>query len=591
MALQQNIQVEADIGKAFDNALMSLAGGYYGSRNRCDYDSRTAVTSSVVDTLRTSLRTAGYANAGDGGEAVYRRVSSEPVHPGKVQSADGAWWEIGSNELNVLQFGAIADGASDCYDAFQDALAACRSCNKKRLLIPAGTYRCTRPGLFNTGGSTNGFSFVGAGMGATVIRFINGNAATQAENNYLYTNVNTDLRINFVGIRFEGDSVAKNSRFGRIASSGTAQSIRFWDVMWYEFEGITTCEGGATSSEMLYVGCKASNIYGVAFRIDNIQSVNHNHHGCDYEVCLDDVFYISKGGMLNVFGGSIIIGGNGVTTGAVIHLADTSGVGIGFNNWTYNFYGVRTELKDHSQFLNGEGQGHVNLIGCNTEVIAGSEPNRAVYLLYHGLMMAANMTRLNGRAHLQADNSTAFANRNRPATLIATDCLLGSRFSVTRDNVSNAGGRGKAILERCKPFSLPSGISEPQDQCLGWNEGSNAFAVPKRIATIKNHVRAGGLPLPGQVLQLKLPIGAVVTGVRLYHPSENGPDDQVYVLGNSDGSVVHSTWLFDISTAQTLQTTGYWQCDSDTNRTLHFTGGARNSNESYTGYCEVEYIA
>lgn len=39
-----------------------------------------------------AIETQGFASAGDGGGAIYRRVASAPAHPAKFQSADGAWW-------------------------------------------------------------------------------------------------------------------------------------------------------------------------------------------------------------------------------------------------------------------------------------------------------------------------------------------------------------------------------------------------------------------------------------------------------------------------------------------------------------------
>lgn len=49
------------------------------------------------------VSTAGFSAPGDGGGALYKRVSSEPSHAGKFQSADGAWWEITSPEVSHAQ--------------------------------------------------------------------------------------------------------------------------------------------------------------------------------------------------------------------------------------------------------------------------------------------------------------------------------------------------------------------------------------------------------------------------------------------------------------------------------------------------------
>jgi hypothetical protein len=45
-------------------------------------------SAAAVPGVFTALMTAGYAAAGDGGQALYRRVASQPAHPGKFRSTD-----------------------------------------------------------------------------------------------------------------------------------------------------------------------------------------------------------------------------------------------------------------------------------------------------------------------------------------------------------------------------------------------------------------------------------------------------------------------------------------------------------------------
>lgn len=54
----------------------------------------------------------GYYSAGDGGAANYKQVASEPTHPGKIQSADGNWWEFVGIEINLYQTGCKGDSTS-----------------------------------------------------------------------------------------------------------------------------------------------------------------------------------------------------------------------------------------------------------------------------------------------------------------------------------------------------------------------------------------------------------------------------------------------------------------------------------------------
>lgn len=74
-----------------------------------DYSSRDALASARVPPSVQYVRTAGYHEAGDGGGALYKRVAIEPGHGGKVQSADGAWWELAEIIPTVLQLGCRPD--------------------------------------------------------------------------------------------------------------------------------------------------------------------------------------------------------------------------------------------------------------------------------------------------------------------------------------------------------------------------------------------------------------------------------------------------------------------------------------------------
>uniref|UniRef100_A0A1A7GDD3 Peptidase S74 domain-containing protein n=1 Tax=biofilter metagenome TaxID=1070537 RepID=A0A1A7GDD3_9ZZZZ len=90
------------------------------------YSTRNAVEGLEIPTGIDAIRTNGFVNVGDGGHALYKRVASEPTHAGKVQSADGTWWEI-FGQLNVRQFGAKGDGVTDDEPAFSAAASAAPS--------------------------------------------------------------------------------------------------------------------------------------------------------------------------------------------------------------------------------------------------------------------------------------------------------------------------------------------------------------------------------------------------------------------------------------------------------------------------------
>lgn len=79
--------------------------------DKSDYGSITAVETAEIKEDVQYLRTAGYYTPGDGGGALYKRVATEPSHAGKVQSADGAWWEIADKLISSAQFGVAHSGA------------------------------------------------------------------------------------------------------------------------------------------------------------------------------------------------------------------------------------------------------------------------------------------------------------------------------------------------------------------------------------------------------------------------------------------------------------------------------------------------
>src|SRR5690606_22365763 len=73
------------------------------------------------------IRTAGYAAAGDGGGALYKKVTSEPAHAGKfsITLSDGetvVWYEIAETVLRPEMFGATANAGSDQQAALQAML-------------------------------------------------------------------------------------------------------------------------------------------------------------------------------------------------------------------------------------------------------------------------------------------------------------------------------------------------------------------------------------------------------------------------------------------------------------------------------------
>lgn len=121
------------------------------------YDTIALAEGASIDAGIDGLTTLGHTAAGDGGGALYKRVALEPSHPGKFQSADGAWWEIADRVLNARSFGAIPPADWDALDggdkrgatrlaagaalgASLDALWAAAKALNRDMYFPAGRY-------------------------------------------------------------------------------------------------------------------------------------------------------------------------------------------------------------------------------------------------------------------------------------------------------------------------------------------------------------------------------------------------------------------------------------------------------------------
>lgn len=89
------------LGFGTDGELIYASGPSFVSDTMigvANVDSRAvAQVTSFPDTVEI-VRTGGYASPGDGADATYKSVDSEPLHGGKFQSGDGGWWALNEVE-------------------------------------------------------------------------------------------------------------------------------------------------------------------------------------------------------------------------------------------------------------------------------------------------------------------------------------------------------------------------------------------------------------------------------------------------------------------------------------------------------------
>lgn len=139
------------------------------------FSTRAAVAAATIAGAATFLILCGYTAAGDMEKSVlFKKVVSEPTHPGKIQSGDGAWWEMVENRPSILMFGASESAsASDNTTAIHNALEYTVEEGHNYLYIPAGTYSCnaiTLPGSVTIEGSGFHTSILSFGSGIVGIK-------------------------------------------------------------------------------------------------------------------------------------------------------------------------------------------------------------------------------------------------------------------------------------------------------------------------------------------------------------------------------------------------------------------------------------
>jgi hypothetical protein len=84
------------------------------------FQTKALAASTVVPGTISAFQTQGLSAPGDDGGGLYKRVASQPAHNGKIQTADGAWWELTGKQVSILAFGALSANDTPLFQAAAD---------------------------------------------------------------------------------------------------------------------------------------------------------------------------------------------------------------------------------------------------------------------------------------------------------------------------------------------------------------------------------------------------------------------------------------------------------------------------------------
>lgn len=286
-----------------------------------DFDTKADAEAADIDAGLNFLRIAGRAAVGDFGGGLYKKAVSEPSHEGKLQSNDGAWWEL----AEVLVTPNMFDGG------LADAIAL-----TPNILIPAGVTAFSTTIEYPTVAPYGGGKMQGQGKetstafsaradaSRSVVRWDGADGGTMIE-------LDGQLGLLFEQISFVGKaSVGATDRAGighhwkMTGSSGSGESTYFMCTFQYMDLAIKFADniGDGTCAGMHFIKCDAQNI-DTFMQVMNNQGLNYVLDHCSFNF-IDRVCLFTRGGNLDVRNGNL--------------------AGCGTTNWCFEFAALDTNL-------------------------------------------------------------------------------------------------------------------------------------------------------------------------------------------------------------------------------------------------------
>jgi hypothetical protein len=476
------------------------------------------------------------------------------------------------------------------------------------ITLPAGRFTVTQIGALlagtpSDGRRTRGVVIQGSGRFMTEIEF------GPSTSGYLFDNQDRVSRMTIRDLTFTG--LSTNANFFNGVSNGGPSSMVFERIVWRGTWGKGFYLSGTdTDSEMTWNDCTMYGDWTSFLENDNPQGLNYDFISCDMEIESGWAVVMNAGGSINVTNGSWM-GSRSTTTGVGGFFKMTASDAVAPGETRLHVEGIRTEHRSAAWKMIDCAwpSGVISFLSVNDVGNASIDPDaiRATFTSFWSMpVITFDSCRLAGR-HEYVQTGT---NDQAPTRLITyRNSVLQHRgfaedFIVTTLSGTAVGrdsARPPIRFERCR-----SGVSgydswNIMDQTL--NGGVAQFAVlRKQTVSLKYYATGSGdLPGPGAGVTATLPLGAIITSIRLFAPAgASAGSSTAWNFQVKSGTTGTVTTLLNYGGAQTAagMSAGYstevipmFVCTTLDNRDITLTGGASNSASGDAALCLVEYLS
>ncbi|MFJ8265543.1 hypothetical protein [Peribacillus asahii] len=515
---------------------------------------------------------------------------------------------IRKSKLYATDFGIVGDGKTDDTKAIDNLINTALTYKLHdtklnnnymgtiEILFPAGRFVYRGKNLFYAATNrTAGLKISGSGRYVTSFLY-----KPLTKGNYMFYNNDKLLGLTFEDMSFYGNI---DNSFMLSNSSGGAQNYIFNRVTWNNWDKVIDLKGDNTNSEMTWYSCNFNGTIkkGLYSGIKNTsdQFLNYNFFACNYEVQEGDFIDMSKGGNINIYGGSFIhIGKNGGTFFKLnnnIHARSVQ---------RFICSGGRFEHRvPNSKLLDCSwGGGNVNFLSCSTTANEDGSMDKSTRVVFRPGNTGMPIIKFDGctlgGVHEYWYSINSFSN---PQSVVYDSCHLwtvkeGKTYSdfikyIDDSSYPNSGSKPRIRFINCKNEDW----RQLSDSDYGF-ESTNIGLTNKKIVSVKNSRGEMVNRLDSKtegIESIVLPIGAIITKILVFTPAnavtsgntvkwtietqEAKPTVLAIVSGIYKDGINFSKELFHI-------------CDTEDKRNIRVRASTEVDQNNKKGFILIEYI-